>query len=54
VFQFGSPQVGAVEVGPLQLGAGSLTQEQLDEACGDEKTKLPPGLSIKPCPDDSK
>jgi len=35
-------------------GAESLTQEQLDEACGDEKTKLPPGLSIKPCPDDSK
>jgi len=35
-------------------GAESLTQEQLDEACGDEKTKLPPGLSVKPCPDDSK
>ena len=26
-----------------------LTQKQLDKACGDESTKLPPGLSIKPC-----
>ena len=27
-----------------------LTQEQLDKACGDEHTKLPDGLTIKPCP----
>ncbi len=27
-----------------------LTQEQLDQACGNEETKLPPGLTVKPCP----
>lgn len=26
-----------------------LYQEQLDAACGDAETKLPPGLSITPC-----
>ena len=30
--------------------ARNLTQSQLDEACGDEKTKLPVGRTIKPCP----
>ena len=35
-------------------GAEGLTQEQLDGACGDEKTKLPHLLSIKLCPDGSK
>ena len=30
-------------------GAKSLTQAQLDAACGD-KVKLDPGLTIKPCP----
>ncbi len=29
--------------------AEGLTQEQLDRACGNEHTKPPPGLSIKPC-----
>jgi uncharacterized protein YjbI with pentapeptide repeats len=28
----------------------NLTQKQLDAACGDSLTKLPPGLHIKPCP----
>ncbi|MDO8055926.1 MAG: pentapeptide repeat-containing protein, partial [Candidatus Hermodarchaeota archaeon] len=28
-----------------------LTQEQLDDACGDEKTDLPSGLFVKPCRD---
>jgi hypothetical protein len=27
-----------------------LTQAQLDDACGDDKTQLPQGLSIKTCP----
>lgn len=27
----------------------TLTQDQLDSACGDERTKLPPGLTIKHC-----
>jgi hypothetical protein len=27
----------------------TLTQQQLDEACGDEATKLPPGLTVQPC-----
>ncbi|MEJ2719482.1 MAG: pentapeptide repeat-containing protein, partial [Deltaproteobacteria bacterium] len=31
----------------------NLTQEQLDQACGDEKTKLPEGLTIKKCPQKS-
>lgn len=30
-------------------GAKGLTQKQLDQACGDADTKLPPGLTIKPC-----
>ena len=36
--------------------AMGLTQKQLDEACGDEETKLPllpEGLTIKPCPDET-
>jgi hypothetical protein len=32
-------------------GAKNLTQMQLDGACGDTNTKLPEGLSIKPCPE---
>jgi len=31
-------------------GAKNLTQMQLDQACGDAHTKLPGGLTIKPCP----
>jgi uncharacterized protein YjbI with pentapeptide repeats len=27
-----------------------LTQEQLDQACGNHSTELPPGLTIAPCP----
>ncbi len=34
-------------------GARGLTQQQLDEACGDEETKLPPDLTIEPCPDET-
>ena len=29
--------------------AKNLTQEQLNMACGDDKTVLPDGLTIKPC-----
>lgn len=31
-------------------GARFLTQQQLNQACGDTNTKLDPGLTIKPCP----
>jgi uncharacterized protein YjbI with pentapeptide repeats len=31
-------------------GAVNLTQDQLDEACGDAHTRLPHGLTVKPCP----
>jgi len=31
------------------LGAKGLTQEQLDTACGNETTVLPPGLVARPC-----
>ena len=34
--------------------ARGLTQKQLDDTCGDAKTKLPPNLSVKPCPKESK
>jgi hypothetical protein len=30
-----------------------VTQPQLDQACGDKATKLPPGLTIHPCADPS-
>ena len=30
--------------------AKNLTQTQLELACGDADTKLPEGLTIKPCP----
>jgi hypothetical protein len=32
--------------------AKNLTQTQLDEACGNSKTKLPEGLTLKPCSTD--
>jgi uncharacterized protein YjbI with pentapeptide repeats len=31
-------------------GAKNLTQTQLNEACGNNETRLPEGLSLKPCP----
>ena len=34
--------------------AYNLSQAQLDLACGDEKTKLPPSLTVPPCPDETK
>jgi Pentapeptide repeats (8 copies) len=30
--------------------AVEITQTQLDEACGNERTRLPEGLTLKPCP----
>jgi hypothetical protein len=33
-------------------GADGLTQDQLDSACGSERTQLDPALTIKPCPPD--
>ena len=30
-------------------GANNLSQGQLEQACGDDETKLPEGLTIKPC-----
>ena len=48
------------DIGPATNLAGAdlgnargLTQDQLDGACGDNKTKLPDGLTIKPCPDET-
>jgi uncharacterized protein YjbI with pentapeptide repeats len=31
------------------IDAKGLTQEQLDTACGNETTRLPPGLVVRPC-----
>ncbi len=44
---------GAILEGATLIRAKDLTQEQLDEACGDAKTKLPPNLSVKRCPKES-
>ncbi len=45
---------GAILEGATLIRAKDLTQKQLDEACGDAKTKLPPNLSVKRCPKESK
>ncbi len=42
---------GADLSGANLQGAIELTQEQLDSACGDAETKLPPGMFSKPCPE---
>jgi uncharacterized protein YjbI with pentapeptide repeats len=34
---------------PVDLSQTNVSQEQLDAACGDEHTKLPDGLTIRPC-----
>jgi uncharacterized protein YjbI with pentapeptide repeats len=41
---------GACLAGANLLGAVNLTQFQLYQACGDDKTQLPEGLTIKRCP----
>ena len=41
---------GANLTGADLRGTKNLTQMQLDQACGDAHTKLPGGLTIKPCP----
>ncbi len=44
---------GAKLQGAFVAGARNLTREQLDEACGDDKTQLPDYLAdyqMKPCP----
>lgn len=43
---------GARLIAAEVTGAMNLTQRQLDEACGDERTKLPAGLTIKLCAPD--
>ncbi|MDH3920535.1 MAG: pentapeptide repeat-containing protein, partial [Rhodospirillales bacterium] len=41
---------GADLSGAWLADATGLTQAQLDRACGDRRTKLPPGLTVAPCP----
>ena len=43
----------AILTGANLQGALELTQQQLNSACGDAETKLPPGMSVKPCPEES-
>ena len=43
---------GANLKGANLSGAKNLTQTQLDEACGTSNTKLPEGLTLKPCSTD--
>ncbi len=48
---------GANLEGAYLSTAKGLTQKQLDDACGDAKTKLPDNLKdykMKPCPEESK
>ena len=45
----GARLAGADLSGAVLEGAEGLTQRQLDQACGDEETKLPPGLIVAPC-----
>jgi hypothetical protein len=40
---------GAILTEADLLGSKGLTQEQLDTACGDHVTKLPPGLTLRKC-----
>ncbi len=40
---------GAILAGANLSGVRNLRQSQLDDACGDEKTRLPSGLKIKTC-----
>lgn len=40
---------GAVLIGTNLSGAIGVSQDQMNKACGDADTKLPPGLTIKPC-----
>jgi uncharacterized protein YjbI with pentapeptide repeats len=42
---------GAILIRANLSNAKDLTQTQLDAACGAD-AKLPPGLTLKPCPDD--
>ncbi len=39
-----------VDFRKADLRGANVLQEQLNNACGDENTKLPPRLTIKPCP----
>ena len=46
----GADLQGANLQGANLRGAKGLTKEQLEGACGNANTQLPPGMSIKPCP----
>ncbi len=48
----GANLYGANLSGAKLTEAEHLTQQQLDEACGDKETKLPEGLTIETCPED--
>lgn len=45
----GATLAGANFSGASMRGARGLTQGRLNQACGDEATRLPPGLSIPHC-----
>lgn len=49
---FDRPALADALSGADLTGAKNLTQNQLDGACGDDKTKLDLPLTIKPCPPD--
>ncbi|MFQ5934087.1 MAG: pentapeptide repeat-containing protein [Dehalococcoidia bacterium] len=45
--------ISAADLSDADLStARGLVQNQLDRACGNEKTKLPEGLTIEPCPEE--
>ena len=45
------PDLSGADLSSADLSnAKNLTQMQVEEACGDANTKLPEGLTLKPCP----
>jgi uncharacterized protein YjbI with pentapeptide repeats len=41
--------LGGADLSDADLTGANVTQDQLDKACGDTGTKLPPKLTVKPC-----
>lgn len=46
---FTGAQLDGADLSGADLALAKVSQDQLDEACGDDRTKLPPALTIKPC-----
>jgi uncharacterized protein YjbI with pentapeptide repeats len=47
-----SVDLSGADLSSADLSGATITQKQLDEACGSANTKLPEGLTLKPCSKD--